>query len=134
MLIHKLYSNVIVPKRQTDLSACYDIHSHLRSGVISEDRTPEFRKIKMIDRMNHMTEIMPEVTWDSDTPHTTITIPANTRALIPTGIIFEAPGLELGNRFFVSPTIASACFQKCEFGSGLSVRSGISDFNNSKTN
>ena len=89
MLIHKLYSIVIVPKRQTDLSACYDIHAHLRSGVISEDKTPEFRKIKMIDRMNHTTEVMPETVWDSDTPHTTITIPANTRALIPTGIVFD---------------------------------------------
>ena len=89
MLIHKLYSNVIRPERQTELSACFDIHAHLRGPVISEDKTPEFRKIKMIDRMNHVTEAMPEVTWESDTPRTTVVLPANSRALIPTGIIFD---------------------------------------------
>jgi len=89
MQIHKLYSNVIRPERQTELSACFDIHAHLRGPVISEDRTPEFRKIKMIDRMNHATEVMPEVTWDSDTPHTTVVVPPNSRALIPTGMVFN---------------------------------------------
>jgi dUTP pyrophosphatase len=89
MLIHKLYPNVIRPKRQTELSACFDIHAHLRGPVISEDKIPEFRKINMIDRMNHATEVTPEVTWDSDTPHTTVVIPPNTRALIPTGIVFD---------------------------------------------
>jgi len=89
MLIHKLYPNVIRPKRQTDLSACFDIHAHLRGPVISEDRTPEFRKIKMIDRMNHSTEVMPETVWESDTPHTTMVIPPNSRALVPTGIVFD---------------------------------------------
>jgi dUTP pyrophosphatase len=89
MLIHKLYPNVIRPERQTELSACFDIHAHLRGPVISEDKTPEFRKIKMIDRMNHMTEVTSEVTWNSDTPHTTVVIPPNSRALIPTGVVFD---------------------------------------------
>ena len=80
MQIHKLYSNVIRPERQTELSACFDIHAHLRGPVISEDRTPEFRKIKMIDRMNHATEVMPEVT---------VVVPPNSRALIPTGMVFN---------------------------------------------
>ena len=89
MKIHKLYSNVIVPKRQTKFSACFDVHAHLRGPVISEDKTPEFRKIKMLDRMNHSSDITPEVVWDSDTPHTTVTIPPSSRALIPTGIVFS---------------------------------------------
>ena len=89
MLIHKLYPNVIRPEHQTELSACFDIHAHLRGPVISEDRTPEFRKVRMIDRMNHPTEIMPETVWESDSPHTTIVIPPNSRALIPTGIVFD---------------------------------------------
>ena len=89
MLIHKLYPNVIRPERQTELSACFDIHAHLRGPVISEDKTPEFRKVRMIDRMNHSTEIMPEAVWHSDTPHTTMVIPPHSRALIPTGMIFD---------------------------------------------
>ncbi len=43
----------------------------------------------MIDRMNHMTEIMPETVWHSDTPHTTMAIPPHSRALIPTGMVFD---------------------------------------------
>jgi dUTP pyrophosphatase len=89
MIIHKLQSNVIVPKRHTDWSACFDVHAHLRGPVISEDKIPEFKKVTMIDRTNSCSQIIPEVTWESDNPHTTITIPANSRALIPTGIVFD---------------------------------------------
>ena len=89
MIIHKLESNVIVPERQTEWSACFDVHAHLRGPVLSEDKVPNFKKVKVIDRTNTMSEVSPEVTWENDTPHTTIVIPPNSRALIPTGMVFD---------------------------------------------
>jgi len=91
MVIHKLYKNVIVPKHQTDLSACFDIHAHLRGPVTSEDKVPEFRTIKIIDRTNRLVEELPQATWLSDDPQTTIEIPAFSRVLIPTGMVFDIP-------------------------------------------
>ena len=84
MIIHKLQSNVIVPERQTEWSACFDVHAHLRGPVISEDKAPNFKKVTIIDRTNTKHEVSPEVTWENDTPHTKIIIPPNSRALIPT--------------------------------------------------
>jgi len=89
MIIHKLQSNVIVPERQTEWSACFDVHAQLRGPVISEDKAPNFKKVTIIDRTNTKHEVSPEVTWENDTPHTKIIIPPNSRALIPTGMVFD---------------------------------------------
>ena len=87
--IHKLYSNVIEPKHATKHSACFDIHAHLRGPCPSEDKFPDMRIIRIIDRANNLTETEPSLVWYSDIPSVSITIPAFGRALIPTGIIFD---------------------------------------------
>ena len=65
---YKMYTNVISPKAQTDHSACFDLHAHLRGPLTGEDKIPEFKTIRVMDSNNGLHEAEQDITWHSDHP------------------------------------------------------------------
>ena len=86
---YKMYTNVISPKAQTDHSACFDLHAHLRGPLTGEDKIPEFKTIRVMDSNNGLHEAEQDITWHSDHPDVSFNVPPYSRALIPTGLIFD---------------------------------------------
>ena len=91
MKIHKLYSNVIHPKLGSSEAACLDIHAHFRGPHVTEDKTPEMRKIKWYDTYNQAHETYPDVVYENDIATCTFDLGPHCRALIPTGMVFAMP-------------------------------------------
>ena len=91
MKIHKLYPNVIEPKRGTHASACFDIHAHMRGPNTAEDVPPTIRAIKWFDSYNQPHKTIPQVTFMNDDPVTTFSLGPKCRALIPTGMVLDIP-------------------------------------------
>lgn len=86
---YKIHKNVIEPKPQTDHAACFDIHAHLRGPLLGEDRIPEFKTIRVMDINNGLHDAEPEITWMCDHPDVSFMVPPYSRALVPTGLIFD---------------------------------------------
>lgn len=71
--VYKLHENAVIPKFQTEMSACFDLH-------ICLDHTDTVKVYTVT-----------ESSFDRDVVGNSITLSANERVLLPTGLVLDIP-------------------------------------------